>query len=290
MVSIPCVILLLVNPLLSAAGVTDTPRSLLWEISGNGLEKPSYVFGTIHALCPEQFTVAESIKNRLAQTEQLSLEVDMDAPNFMAELMQSAVLPEGKTLSAMLSPEDYTLLANHLSKTMQLDLKMFDNLKPFMLQSLLLTQLTDCKAVSYEQRLIEIAHAQGKEVIGVETTREQLAAIDKLPQQMQTDMLIKTVKDMPAARESYLEMVKLYLAQDLDGLTSITKEDLTAEEYKLYEETFLVARNIRWIPVMEREARAKPTFFAVGAGHLSGTKGVLELLRQKGYTVKPVLQ
>ena len=163
-------------------------------------------------------------------------------------------------------------------------------MKPFMLQSLLLAQLTDCKAISYEQRLIEIAHNQGKEVIGVETIREQLAAMDKLPQQMQTDMLIKTVKDMPAARASYLQMVKLYQAQDLAGLSSIMKEDMPEEEYKMYEDTFLVARNERWIPVIEREARAKPTFFAVGAGHLAGPKGVLELLRQKGYTIKPVLE
>lgn len=95
---------------------------------------------------------------------------------------------------------------------------------------------------------------------------------------------------MPAARASYLKMVKLYQAQDLEGLTNIMKEDMPEEEYKLYEETFLVARNMNWIPVIEREARAKPTFFAVGAGHLGGNKGVLELLRQKGYTVRPVVE
>ncbi|GAB3199149.1 uncharacterized protein YbaP (TraB family) [Pontibacter aydingkolensis] len=284
------VILAVFTPIASMACVISTPRTLIWEVSGNGLKSPSYVFGTIHALCPEEFVVPELVKKRLQETEQLSLEVDMDAPNFMAELMQSATLPAGKTLSTMLKPEDYNLLAQHLANTMQLDLKMFDNMKPFMLQSLLLSQLTECKAVSYEQRLIEMAHAQGKEVIGVETIREQLAAMDRLPQQMQTDMLVKTVKDMSAARASYLEMVKLYLAQDLDGLTDITKEDLTPEEYTLYEETFLVARNMRWIPVIEREAKAKPTFFAVGAGHLGGEQGVLELLRRKGYTVKPILE
>ncbi|MBC5992849.1 TraB/GumN family protein [Pontibacter cellulosilyticus] len=262
---------------------------MLWEISGNGLKSPSYIFGTIHALCPDEFNVPQAVEKKLKQTEQLSLEVDMDAPNFMAELMQSATLPEGKTLSTLLKAEDYKLLATHLATTLQLDLKMFDNMKPFMLQSLLLSQLTDCKAVSYEQRLMELAHAQGKEVIGVETVREQLAAMDKLPQELQTDMLVKTVKDIPAARASYLEMVELYLAQDLDGLARITKEDLSEEEYKLYEDAFLIARNLRWIPAMEREARAKSTFFAVGAGHLTGPKGVLELLRQRGYILKPVM-
>ncbi|WP_299822613.1 TraB/GumN family protein [uncultured Pontibacter sp.] len=275
-------------PAFSIAGGSSNPHTLLWEISGNGLKSPSYVFGTIHALCPEEFKVPELVQNKLAQTEQLSLEVDMDAPNFMAELMQSATLPAGKTLSTILKADDYKLLATHLANTMQLDLKLFDNMKPFMLQSLLLSQLTDCKAVSYEQRLVEMAHAQGKEVIGVETIKEQLAAMDNLPQQIQTDMLVKTVKDMPAAKASYRQMVKLYLAQDLQGLTEIMKEDMAEDEYKLYEKNFLTARNIRWIPVIEREARAKPTFFAVGAGHLSGSEGVLELLRKKGYTIRPI--
>ena len=101
----------------------NTPRTLLWEISGNGLETPSYLFGTIHALCPEEFKVPDVVINKMEQTAQLSLEVDMDAPNFMAELMQGATLPDGKKLSSILSPDDYTLLAEHLASTMQLDLK-----------------------------------------------------------------------------------------------------------------------------------------------------------------------
>jgi uncharacterized protein len=277
-------------PVSSIAAYKDTPRALLWEISGNGLTSPSYVFGTIHALCPENFNVPKAVRKRLDLSEQLALEVDMDAPNFMAELIQSASLPTGTTLSSMFTADEYTLLNNYFASTMQLDLKTFENMKPFMLQSLLLSQLTDCNAVSYEQRLMAMAHAQGKEVVGVETIKEQLAAMDKLPQQMQTAMLVKTAKDLPKARASYLEMVSLYLAQDLDGLLKITQEDLTPKEHKLYEAIFLVDRNRRWIPAIEREAKAKSTFFAFGAGHLGGQNGVLELLRQKGYTVKPIME
>lgn len=284
-----CVTLLLHAYPTAALANSNTPRTLLWEISGNGLAAPSYLFGTIHALCPEEFKIPDKVASKLKLAEQLSLEVDMDAPNFMAELMQHATLPAGKTLSSFFSQAEYKMLQAHLHKSFQLDLKMFENLKPFMLQSLLLSQLTDCKAISYEQRLMELAHAQGKEIIGVESIQEQLAAMDKLPEQMQSDMLVKTVKDLPSAKTAYKKMVKLYLAQDLVALTQLTKEDFSAEEYTLYEEMFLVSRNKRWIPVIEREARAKPTFFAVGAGHLAGEHGVLELLRSKGYTITPVM-
>ena len=226
-------------PFSGIANSKDTPRTLLWEVSGNGLRAPSYVFGTIHALCPDNFKIPATVKKRLELAEQLSLEVDMDAPNFMAELIQSATLPAGSSLSSMFTAEEYSILQNHLANTMKLDLKMFESMKPFMVQSLLISQLTNCKAISYEQRLMEMAHEQGKEVVGVETIKEQLAAMDKLPLQMQTAMLVKTAEDLPKARASYQEMVKLYLAQDLDGLTKITQEDLSSNEYKLYEEIFL---------------------------------------------------
>ncbi len=279
----------LVIPVVSIANSKGTPNTLLWEVSGNGLKAPSYIFGTIHALCPENFSISKAVKKRLELSDQLSLELDMDAPNFMAELIQSATLPAGSNLRSMFTAAEYSLLEKHLANTMQLDLKMFENMKPFMLQSLLLSQLTECKAISYEQRLMEMAHAQGKEVVGVETIKEQLAAMDKLPLQLQTSILVNTAKDLTKARASYQEMVKLYLAQDLDGLMKITHKDLTPKEHKLYEDIFIIDRNKRWLPAIEREASAKPTFFAFGAAHLSGQNGLLELLRQKGYTVKPVI-
>ncbi|MDX5418560.1 MAG: TraB/GumN family protein [Hymenobacteraceae bacterium] len=275
-------------PLLTKAAEDKHVKALLWEVSGNGLQHPSYIYGTIHAICPEQFVLSDQVKESLQKAEQLSFEVDMDAPNFMAELMRDAVLPKGKSLQGMFRAEDYQLLSDYFAATMNMDLKMLDNMKPFMLQSLLLSQLTECRATSYEQRLMEMAHAQGKEVTGLETIREQFAAMDKLPEQTQLDMLMKTVRDMPEAKASYRQMVALYLAQDLHGLSEITKKDLTPEEYALYEEAFLISRNKNWIPVIEREAKARATFFAVGAGHLPGKEGVLELLRRQGYTVTPV--
>jgi uncharacterized protein len=157
-----------------------------------------------------------------------------------------------------------------------------------MLHSMLLSQLTECQAVSYEQSLMELAQKQGKEVIGLETVSEQLSAIDQLPAEVQTSMLTQMVGNMDEARQNYRNMVQLYLQQDLAGLDKLTREDYNTEEYQVYEQAFLVGRNKRWIPVMEREAHIQPTFFAVGAGHLTGKDGLLELLRSKGYTVLPV--
>lgn len=271
-----------------AQAPAEQPKALLWEISGQGLKQPSYLFGTIHAICPENFNLNDKVKSRLEKSERLSLEVDMDAPNFMVELQQAALLPKGSTLRGFFSEKDYTLLSDHFKKTMEIDLKQLDRMKPFMLHSMLLSQLTECQAVSYEQSLMEMAQKQGKEVIGLETVKEQLSAIDQLPSEVQTNMLTQMVSNMDEARQNYRNMVQLYLQQDLDGLEKLSREDYNVEEYQVYEQAFLVDRNKRWIPVMEREAHIQPTFFAVGAGHLTGKNGLLELLRSKGYTVLPV--
>jgi len=271
-----------------ALAQSSSNKSLLWEVSGNGLKQPSYIFGTIHAICPENFKLTDAVKDKLSKSERLSLEVDMDAPNFLVELQQAALLPKGSSLRGYFSENDYTLLSDFFKTNLQIELEQLDRMKPFMLHSMLLSQLTECQAVSYEQSLMELAQKQGKEVIGLETVSEQLSAIDEMPATVQTTMLTKMVSNMDVARETYRNMVQLYLQQDLDGLDELSRKEYEVKEYKLYEQAFLVNRNKRWIPVMEREAQIQPTFFAVGAGHLTGDDGLLQLLRKKGYTVQPV--
>lgn len=275
-------------PSLAQAPV-EQPKALLWEITGKGLKQPSYLFGTIHAICPENFMLTETVKSKLGMSERLSLEVDMDAPNFLIELQQAAVLPKGSTLRGFFSEEDYNLLSDHFKQTLQIDLNQLDRIKPFMLHSMLLSQLTECQAISYEQSLMELAQKQGKEVIGLETVSEQLSAIDKMPAGVQTIMLTKMVSNMEEARKAYRAMVQLYLQQDLAGLDELARQEYDEKEYQEYEQAFLISRNKRWIPVMEREARIQPTFFAVGAGHLTGKDSLLELLRKRGFTVTPVI-
>ncbi|MBB6611443.1 TraB/GumN family protein [Pontibacter sp. Tf4] len=276
------------TPLQAQTSPATMPKALLWEVSGKGLKQPSYLFGTIHAICPESFILTDAVKQKLAQTERLSLEVDMDAPNFMVELQQATVLPDSLKLRGYFSDEEYNLLHGYFKNTMGLNLDQLDRMKPFMLHSMLLSQLTECQAISYEESLMKLAQQQGKEVIGLETVGEQLSAIDQMPANVQVSMLTKMIRNMDDARKTYQNMVKLYLQQDLAGLDALSREEYNDEDYHVYEQAFLVNRNKRWIPVMEREARIQPTFFAVGAGHLTGQDGLLELLRKRGYTVLPV--
>lgn len=273
-----------------ANGNYQTQNALLWQISGKGLKKPSYLYGTIHAICPEQLVISQLLKDKVGQTEQLTLELDMDDPNMMGQFMTSAKLPEGQSLKALFSEGQYKLLAAYFADNFGVDLAYLDSMKPFILQTMILSKLTDCTSESYEQKLMDIAHGNQREVIGLETVQQQMHAVDQLPDTMYADMLVRMVNDIAQSKADYRKMVDLYLAQDLTGLDSLMKKSYKEEEYKKFEEVFLAQRNQAWIPVMEKMAKAKPTFFAVGAAHLSGQNGVIALLRKQGYKVTPVVK
>jgi uncharacterized protein YbaP (TraB family) len=284
-----CLLLLCASYTAAFASDGTSTKSLLWEISGKGLKKLSFLYGTLHAICPEEFALPDAVKDRLKRTEQLSLEIDMDDPNFMLELQKGAMMPNGGSLKSFYNEEQYKMISNHFASTMGINISQVDGLKPFILSSMLIPQITECKPESYEQALMTLAKEQGKEVIGVETVQDQFTAFDKLSQQQQALLLLESIEDLQKAREQYREMVQLYLTQDLLGLEQQVKSNYKGD-YALFEKAMLIDRNKNWIPVIEKEAKAKPTFFAVGAAHLPGDNGVIALLRKQGYTVKPVLK
>ncbi|WP_168194042.1 TraB/GumN family protein [Pontibacter sp. SGAir0037] len=280
-----CLNLFCLHPV-SGQNTNKKPKALLWEISGNGLAKPSYLFGTIHAICPDVFVLPDQVKAKLQTSEQLALEIDMDDPKFMSAIQQGALMSSGG-IRDLYTEEQYKVLHSYFTQTMHIDISQLDKMKPFMLNSMLMMQMTDCQPESYEQTLLTLAKAQGKEVIGVETVQEQIKAFDNIPYKVQAEMLLESVTEMDKAKANYKKMVQLYLAQDLYGLEELLKEDYKGE-YDVFEDALFTQRNLNWIPVIAREAKAKATFFAVGAGHLTGEGGILELLRQKGYTLTPV--
>ena len=134
---------------------------------------------------------------------------------------------------------------------------------------------------------MKMAKEQGKEIIGVETLEEQLAVFDKIPYKKQAELLVQGITDIDKSKKEFAQMIAAYKKQDLDGFEKIFKE--SEQGLDEFADVLLLQRNKSWIPVIEREAKEKPTFFAVGAGHLGGKQGVIQLLRQQGYTVKPVL-
>ena len=287
---IPGLILLLAVGAFSFKNPSVLPeleKSLLWEISGKGLTKPSYLYGTIHVICPADMIMTEKMQAKLKSTKQLSLEIDMDDPNIMFTMLREVPMKDGATLKSLLSAEDYKIVSDYFRQNLKMDLTMVQNWKPMMISSLLYTKVADCTPQSYETTFMKMAKKQGKEVIGVETLEEQLAVFDKIPYQKQAEILVQSITEADKSKKEFAQMIAVYKQQDLDGFEKIFKE--SSQGLDNFADVLLIQRNKNWIPVIEREAQEKPTFFAVGAGHLGGEQGVIQLLRQQGYTVKPVL-
>jgi hypothetical protein len=280
------VLLLLVfgmSTIISRAQV-PTENSLLWEISGRGLAKPSYLFGTIHLICPTDFSLSDSLKSTLARTQQVALEMDMDDPGMMAGMMKTMNMAAGNELKKLVTEQEYERLDRFFKDSVHVGLAMFERAKPFVLMGPLFNALLDCQPQSYEMALVELAGKQKSEVIGIETLEEQMAIFDTIPYKDQAKMLVNLVDSLSSARKEFKSLVALYKAQNINELYGMTLKSEFGMEGN--EEVMLFARNQKWIPRIRRIASAKPTFFAVGAAHLGGEKGVIALLRKSGFTVR----
>lgn len=267
----------------TALNAQQLKNSTLWQISGNGLEKPSYLFGTIHLTCNASFD--DDVKQALDNTSQIVLEIDMDDPALQQKMMGDMMMKGGKTIKEFITDEEYKILDTFFTETLGMSIKMMQNIKPFFLSTMLYPKMLDCPMQSYELELVKIAQQQDEEVKGLETVEEQLHVFDTIPYEEQLNDLLKTVKDNLAYdKGNFKKMLEVYESEDITQLLKMIVEDKNYSFAK-YQDIFLYNRNKNWISKITTYAKETPTFFAVGAGHLAGEEGVIQLLRQSGFTV-----
>lgn len=261
-------------------------KSLLWKISGNGLKHHSYLYGTIHVTCDA--TLPEKVKNALDKTDQLCLELDMDDTNMQTEMMGGMMMKDGVTLQSLASKEDFEIVDAFLTKNLGFSAKMLNTLKPFMVSAMLYPKMISCEMQSVEGELMKIAKEQKEETIGLETVTEQLNVFDAIPYQDQMNELVKTAKsDLDKDRNELNKMLELYKTEDVEAMYTFTQQSENVLTSK-FDEELLNSRNQNWIARISKIADNKATFFGVGAAHLGGEKGVINLLRKYGFTVEPV--
>jgi len=270
-------------------------KSLLWEISGNGLQKPSYLYGTIHMIGKEDYFMTDETKASFANAEQVVFEIDMEEmSNLFVQfsLLMDLFMEDGQTLKDLVSKEDYDLVKVHFDK-IGLPLMLLERIKPLFLSAFASEDISQegfksGDVVSYEMEFMDMAKEQKKEIEGLETIEFQMSVFDSIPYKVQAEMLVESIRaesDSTSAG-SFDALVGLYKSQDIEAMQQSTGETdaMTAK----YENLLLSNRNAKWIPVMAKFMQKKPSFFAVGAAHLAGPQGVITLLRKAGYTVRPL--
>lgn len=271
---------------------------LLWKVSGNGLDRPSYVIGT-HHLAP--LSVKDSIANlqqAIDQTEQVYGEIVMDDannPEILMKMQQAMMLPADTTLKGFYTQAQYDTIAAVVKNYMGVDLALFDKLKPATITTQLSVALAmkSLKGFNPQEQLDtwfqKQARQAGKKVGSLETIDMQINVLyNSQTLTRQALLLYCTATHIEQGVDQSLRMNQAYMKQDLDELLAIIEEkmgdacDSTPEEIS----TLIYGRNANWARQFPSIMKQSPTLFVVGAGHLPGPQGLLKLLQKQGYTVE----
>lgn len=272
--------------LTSSFAQASASNSLLWKVSGKNLSTPSYIFGTIHAICKEDYFFTPKMKEALENSKKLMLEVDLSDPSTTTSMQSHLMLPEGQTLKDFFdNEEEYQNFAKQIKAQHDIDVEFFSRFKPFMLISMLTMKSQSCATESYEMSLMKLASQKNIEVDGLESSLSQLEIFDRMPKQDIKNMLMSSSQAADSANHEFANMIRFFKDQNVDALyTLITSSpDISGHETEL-----ISGRNIKWMNKLMFEMKDQPCFVAVGAGHLGGEKGLLQLLRNEGYTLEAV--
>jgi len=265
----------------------QSSNSLLWEVSGNGLKKSSYLFGTYHLISSSFIDSLPVIHQCYAKTEGVVGEMVLDPS--MASKMMSAVLMKDSTLDELMSPEEYKLVGTYLKETSGMNIALFNKMKPVVVGTLFYKAIMPANDTGKPMDLYfqEESKADGKRVVGLETLDEQMDVLfNGTSLKQQAAALVKAAREKEKYTAEMMRTNRCYRDGDMDCLVKFMTEDETMTTAEM--ERLLYARNRNWMKQLPGLMSAGPVFVAVGAGHLPGEGGLIGLLKQAGYTVTPV--
>lgn len=271
---------------------------LLWKVSGNGLDRPSYVFGT-HHLAPLSIKDSiASLQQVIDRTEQVYGEIimgDSISPEAVMVMQRAMTLPADTTLKSLYTQAEYDTLSAVVKNYMGVDLAMLDKVKPAAITAQLSVVLAmrSLKGFNPQEQLDTWFQAQarraGKKVGSLETIDMQANLLYQSQSlARQASLLYCAATHIGQGIDQAVRMNRAYMAQDLDGLLAVMEEqaDDVCDNAPEEIDALVYHRNENWSRQLPEIMKQSPTLFVVGAGHLPGTRGLLKLLQQQGYTVE----
>ena len=290
--SLACLVLLSFGQALVAqqprAAATAATRHSLWKAEGK--HSAVYLLGSVHLLKAENYPLAPELEAAFTNAAIVAFETDVEAMELLdsqLKLLSKARLPEGETLSEQLSPAVYARFTNYLADT-GMPVAMFEPLKPSMaamtLTLLELQKLGVDPQYGLDKHFFGRARREGKQIVPLETVDFQIGlATDFSKEEGELFMKI-TLDDIDKATKEATKMLKAWQTGDADTLEKLLNE--ASHQAPAVFKRLLTDRNQRWVPRIEEWLRGdKNVLVVVGAGHLVGADGVVELLRKKGLKV-----
>jgi len=276
------------KPVASKKAPFKLDNTLLWEISGNNLSSSSYLFGTMHILCEDDAKMSDSLRYSIDETKQVFFEIDLD--NMMETLgaLRYLNMNDNTKLSDLLTEEEYQRVKDYFNKhKTMLPLGTIERMKPYFITALISESKFPCATKGgMEQVIMKEAKKDQKPIKGLETVKFQASVFDSIPYKRQAKDLVKMIDSSANESDSSdSKLLEVYRAQDINTMQEMTSME---EGMSDYIDLLLYNRNANWVQQMPLIMKEKSTLFAVGAGHLGGEKGVINLLRKAGYKVRPM--
>lgn len=272
---------------LAAAQAAPYSHGLLWKIERAG-QAPSYVFGTIHSEDARVLSLPKPVQRVFDGSKTYVMEALLDESALLT-MSSSMLFNDGRSLKDVLSASTYSKTVSAMSD-FGLPEAGLQLMQPWAVAMTLSTPKPNTGMV-LDLSLMQQAMAQGKQTAGLETVEEQVGIFAGLPMNEQVLLLEDALKQLSDIQQTFATLHELYLARDLAGLERLNAAQQAMGNQKLEQKLMLQLvekRNQRMAARMEPYFNSGQAFIAIGALHLPGAAGVLNLLAQKGYRVSVV--
>ena len=272
----------------------DTSLSFLWEVSSD--TNTVYILGSVHVARADLYPLAEAIENAYEVAEYLVVEFNTNAVStsgMTTLLMEKGMYPSGESLRNNISEDLYSRLHDRL---MELDSSglMFSSISLFepWVVTTTIAEL-DYMALDYEAEygiethFLEKAEADGRDILELESAEFQLDMFDNMSYELQILMLEDAV-DNPVTEDEMEAMFEAWSTGDTIKMEQMVFEDIEEDEnYRIFSNIIIDERNFQMVDKIEQYLQGDETYFVVvGAAHLVGENGIINLLDSKGYTVR----
>jgi hypothetical protein len=258
-------------------------KSLLWQIDHPAIDRPSFLFGTMHVRDQQAFSYLDMVYSKLQQCEALAAEYDLSR-QATPDLTTVMRLPPGKNLPDFFRPAQYEKLRRILLKAFRIDIHHLQYFTPLLIINLITEQLLQQdQPQALDLQLWQYAGELGKVRLGIETLEEQLAVLQQIPLDHQVKLLRNLGRNVSRFRQSVMASTDLYQDADPQELyRTVRRSTHGLRRLLLFRRNHIMAERITVL------IHQQPTLCAIGAGHLAGKEGVIRLLKLQGFRLSPV--
>jgi uncharacterized protein YbaP (TraB family) len=275
------------SPAILAGQDRAVDHALFWSIHKGGVAA-GYLLGTIHSEDPRVLEFSDEFIGRLNSNDVFAMELVPDLPT-LARLTEYMHYPPGQSLEAVIGVDRFKDLSSALS-SYSVPQEFISRMKPW---AAMMTLSTPPPRTGFfmDLSLSLRASGAGLKVVGLETLEQQLSFLENMPEAMQFSLLDQAIAEFERVDEVHQKMVDVYLHNDLVELQALTDEQLRAvgkEASDYFIASGIDARNLRMVESLVPQLEKNRVFVAIGALHLPGENGLINLLRRQGFDLNPI--